>query len=171
MKREVKGTATSKWLGNTALDCRTWWVLSSKEVSYTMLQVGWGALNLNSTNYPDQGHHGGSSPIRDTYPHGTAGNRTWDLMIRSQKRWPLDHEAGQSSTCRSILHTLVVCCCLINFSVLPCLPPPNTGSHPPSTATWEQQQVFHVVYQKQASSKEWHGYITHNYILMPVFYC
>jgi hypothetical protein len=27
-------------------------------LSYTMLQIGWGALNLNSTNYPDHGHHG-----------------------------------------------------------------------------------------------------------------
>jgi hypothetical protein len=28
-------------------------------------------------------------------PHGTAGKRNRDLMISSQKRWPLDHEAGQ----------------------------------------------------------------------------
>ena len=27
--------------------------------------------------------------------HGRAGNRTRDLMIGSQKLWPLDHEAGQ----------------------------------------------------------------------------
>ena len=27
--------------------------------------------------------------------HGRAGNRTRDLMIRSQRLWPLDHEAGQ----------------------------------------------------------------------------
>ena len=26
--------------------------------------------------------------------HGRAGNRTRDLMIRSQRLWPLDHEAG-----------------------------------------------------------------------------
>ena len=26
--------------------------------------------------------------------HGRAGNRTWDLMISSQRLWPLDHEAG-----------------------------------------------------------------------------
>jgi hypothetical protein len=38
-----------------------------------------GALNLNSTNYPD---------------HGRAGNRTRDLMISSQKLLPPDHEAG-----------------------------------------------------------------------------
>jgi hypothetical protein len=30
-------------------------------------------------------------------PHGRAGNRTRDLMISSQKRWPLDHEAGQEN--------------------------------------------------------------------------
>ena len=27
--------------------------------------------------------------------HGRAGNRTRDLMISSQKPWPLDHEAGR----------------------------------------------------------------------------
>ena len=27
-------------------------------------------------------------------PHGRAGNRTRDLVIISQKLWPLDHEAG-----------------------------------------------------------------------------
>ena len=27
--------------------------------------------------------------------HGRAGNRTRDLMISSQRLWPLDHEAGQ----------------------------------------------------------------------------
>ena len=26
--------------------------------------------------------------------HGRTGNRTRDLMISSQKLWPLDHEAG-----------------------------------------------------------------------------
>ena len=26
--------------------------------------------------------------------HGKAGNRTRDLMISSQRLWPLDHEAG-----------------------------------------------------------------------------
>ena len=26
--------------------------------------------------------------------HGRAGNRTRDLMISSQRLWPLDHEAG-----------------------------------------------------------------------------
>ena len=27
--------------------------------------------------------------------HGRAGNRTRNLMINSQRLWPLDHEAGQ----------------------------------------------------------------------------
>jgi hypothetical protein len=42
-------------------------------------EVPGGALNLNSTNYPDHGHHGDP-------PHGRAGNQTRDLMISSQKR-------------------------------------------------------------------------------------
>jgi hypothetical protein len=72
---------------NVLADCRTWWVPSNEEISYTMFQVGWGALNLNSTNYPDHGHHG-DPPL--------SGNRTRYLMINSQKRWPLDHEAGRT---------------------------------------------------------------------------
>ena len=28
--------------------------------------------------------------------HSRAGNRTRDIMISSQRLWPLDHEAGQS---------------------------------------------------------------------------
>jgi hypothetical protein len=43
-----------------------------------------GALNLNYTNYPDHGHHGGP-PLSGRNPHSRAGNRNRDLMI-SQKR-------------------------------------------------------------------------------------
>jgi hypothetical protein len=43
-----------------------------------------GALNLNSTNYPDHGHHG-DPPLLGKNPHGRAGNQTRDLMISSQK--------------------------------------------------------------------------------------
>jgi len=32
-------------------------------------------------------------PFREN-SHGRAGNRTRDLMISSQRLWPLDHEAG-----------------------------------------------------------------------------
>jgi hypothetical protein len=52
-----------------------------------------GALNLNSTNYPDIGHHG-DPPLSRKNPHGRVGNRTRDLLISSQKHWPLDHKAG-----------------------------------------------------------------------------
>jgi hypothetical protein len=51
------------------------------------------ALNLNSANHSDHGHHG-DPPLSGKNPHGRAGNRTRDLMISFQKRWPLDHEAG-----------------------------------------------------------------------------
>jgi hypothetical protein len=44
-----------------------------------------GGLNLNSTNYPDHGHHGDPS-LSGKNPHGIAGNQTPDLMISSQKR-------------------------------------------------------------------------------------
>jgi hypothetical protein len=40
-----------------------------------------GALNLNSTNYPDHGHHG-NPPLSGKNPHGRAGNRIRDLTTR-----------------------------------------------------------------------------------------
>jgi hypothetical protein len=43
-----------------------------------------GALNLNSTNSQDHGHHG-DPPLSVKNPHGRAENRTRDLMISSQK--------------------------------------------------------------------------------------
>jgi hypothetical protein len=52
-----------------------------------------GALNQSSTNYPDHGHHG-DPPLSGINPHGKAGDRTRDVMISSQKRCSLDHEAG-----------------------------------------------------------------------------
>jgi hypothetical protein len=58
-----------------------------------------GTLKLNSTNYPDHGHHG-DPPLTVKDPHGKAGNPTRDLMISSQKRWPLDHEASLVSESR-----------------------------------------------------------------------
>ena len=44
----------------------------------------------------------GSSPHKEN-PHGRAGNRTRDLVISSQKLWPLDHEAGHQSNRRLCL--------------------------------------------------------------------
>jgi hypothetical protein len=63
-----------------------------------------GALNLNSTTYPDHGHHG-DLPLSRKNHRGRAGNRTWDLMISSQKCWPLEHEAGHSQ--KSIVYEFV----------------------------------------------------------------
>jgi hypothetical protein len=40
-----------------------------------------GALNLNSTNYPDHG----DPPLSGKNPHGRDANRTQNLMISSQK--------------------------------------------------------------------------------------
>jgi hypothetical protein len=50
-------------------------------------------LNLSSTKLPRPWSPWGSSPSRKN-PHGRTGNQTQDLMISSQKLWPLDHEAG-----------------------------------------------------------------------------
>jgi hypothetical protein len=54
-----------------------------------------GVLRLpkpKTTNYPDHGHHEDPPPRENS--HGRVGNRTRDLMISSQRLWPLDHEAG-----------------------------------------------------------------------------
>jgi hypothetical protein len=62
-----------------------------------------GVLSLpkpKRTNYPDHGHHGDPPPLRKN-SHGRTGNRTRDLMISSQRLWPLDHEAGPPEICNS----------------------------------------------------------------------
>jgi hypothetical protein len=56
-------------------------------------EVPGGALNLNPTKLPTPWSPRGPSLSRKN-PHGRTGNRTRDLMISSQKLWPLDHEAG-----------------------------------------------------------------------------
>jgi hypothetical protein len=50
-------------------------------------------LNHSSAKLPRPWPPWESFPSRK-HPHGRAGNRTWDLMISSQKLRPLDHEAG-----------------------------------------------------------------------------
>jgi hypothetical protein len=54
-----------------------------------------GALNLSYTKLPRPWSPWESSLSRKN-PHDRAGNRTRDLIISSQKLWPLDHEAGQN---------------------------------------------------------------------------
>jgi hypothetical protein len=56
-------------------------------------EVPGGALKLNCTKLPRSWSPRGSSPSRKN-PHGRTRNRPRDLMISSQKLWPLDHEAG-----------------------------------------------------------------------------
>jgi hypothetical protein len=53
-------------------------------------------LDLSSTKLPRPRSPWESSPSRKN-PHGRTGNRIRDLMISSQKRWPLNHEAGRIS--------------------------------------------------------------------------
>ena len=73
-------------------------LVSSIIVDWFLAPRRWGfKLKSNSTNYPDYGHHGDPPPHKEN-PHGRAGNRTRDLVISSQKLWPLDHEA-ESNMC------------------------------------------------------------------------
>ena len=65
------------------------WVVIEEDV------VPGGALNLNKFYKPTQTMvTAGIFPFKEN-SQGTAGNRTRDLMISSQRLWPLDHEAGQ----------------------------------------------------------------------------
>ena len=43
----------------------------------------------------------GIFPLKENF-HGRAGNRNRDLMISSQRLWPLDHEAGQDMECKIV---------------------------------------------------------------------
>jgi hypothetical protein len=61
------------------------YVVSMRWVVIYEYGVPGGALNLNSTNYPDHDHHG-DPPLSGKNLHGRAGNRTWDLMISGQKQ-------------------------------------------------------------------------------------
>jgi hypothetical protein len=65
------------------------------EMDICEYDVPGGALNLSSTKLPRPWSPWESSLSRKN-PHCRTGNRTRDLMISSQKLWPLDHEAGQS---------------------------------------------------------------------------
>jgi hypothetical protein len=59
-------------------------------------EVPGGASNLNSTKLPRPWSPWGSSPSRKI-PHSRTGNQTRDLIINSQKLWPLDHKAGPNT--------------------------------------------------------------------------
>jgi hypothetical protein len=63
-----------------------WWYMDMK-------YVPGGTLNLSSTKLPRPWSLWESFPSRKN-PHVRTGNRTRDLMISSQKLWPLDHETG-----------------------------------------------------------------------------
>jgi hypothetical protein len=85
-------------------------------------EVPGGALNLNSTKLPRPWSPLGSSPSRKN-PDGRTGNRTRDLMISSQKLWPLDHDAGPISLvcsclqvlCRTLCHYYCFYCLFYNY--------------------------------------------------------
>ena len=55
-------------------------------------EIPGGALSLNLLTTQTM-VTAGIFPFKEN-SHGRAGNRTRDLMISSQRLWPLDHEAG-----------------------------------------------------------------------------
>ena len=69
-------------------------LVSSVTVDWCLAPRRWGFyLKSKSTNSPRPWSPRGSSPHKEN-PHGRDGNRSRDLVISSQKLWPLDHEAG-----------------------------------------------------------------------------
>ena len=56
-------------------------------------EIPGGALNLNLLSTQTIFTTGNLS-LQGKNSHGRTGNRTRDLMISSQRPWPLDHEAG-----------------------------------------------------------------------------
>ena len=116
--------------------CLLWWgplqrgdlsIVDSIIVDWVMAPRNWGFnLKSNSTNYLDHGHHGDPPPTRKI-SHGTAGNRTRDLVVSSQKLWPPDHEAGRTPTWRCIFSGYfdswwMLYCLWLNFN-------PSYGNH------------------------------------------
>jgi hypothetical protein len=81
----------------------------SDDVSDDMYERGvpGGALNLNSTAYPDHGHYW-NLPLQRKNSHGRTGNRTRHLMASSQKIWPTNHEAGQINKFKNLCITLAI---------------------------------------------------------------
>jgi hypothetical protein len=82
-------------------------------------EVPGGALNLSSTKQPSPWSPWGYSSSRNN-PHSRTGNQTRDLMISSQKLWPLDHEAGHLRKVRGIcLWDRTSMCVLLYVSAKP----------------------------------------------------
>jgi hypothetical protein len=69
------------------------YVVSMRWMVIYEYEVPGGALNLSSTKLPRPWWPWESSPSRKN-PHVRTRNRTQDIMISSQKLWPLYHEAG-----------------------------------------------------------------------------
>ena len=100
-----------------------------------------GPLNLNSTKLPRPWSLREFSPFRKN-SHGRAGNRTRDLMISSQKLWPLDHEAGHVVlylVCKSFISPKK--CDFLKICQICCKPPKNKFYLPNTTHTWN---IFHT---------------------------
>jgi hypothetical protein len=62
-------------------DAHEAWLRCLDEVDADIYEYGvpGGALNLNSTNHPDHGHHG-DPPLSGKNPHFRAGNRTRSVV-------------------------------------------------------------------------------------------
>jgi hypothetical protein len=117
----INGLWETFFSNTTTCPLRTWWPPTSEvgaptKRSYVVpmrwvviheYEVPGGALHLSSTELPRPWSPWESSPSRKN-PHGGTGNQTRDLMISSQKLWPLDYEAGQD--CEKLRERLSVYC-------------------------------------------------------------
>jgi hypothetical protein len=92
-------------------------------------EVPGGTLNLSYTKLPRPWSPWESSSLRKN-PHGRTRNWTQDLMISSQKLWPLDHEAGQGVIILNYIYRSVCLfptahvkqvCHILNQNFSPCI--------------------------------------------------
>jgi hypothetical protein len=67
-------------------------------------EVPGGALNLKYINYPDHDRQG-DLPLKEISPWQNRQSNP-DLIISSQKLWPLDHEARLLSSCHIVKQQL-----------------------------------------------------------------
>jgi hypothetical protein len=91
----------------------TWW--DAWWMVIYVYGVPGGVINLSSTKLPRPWSPWESSPSRKN-PHGRTGNRTQNLVISSQKLWPLDHEDGHVLC--NVITAIYVLCLLHTFILL-----------------------------------------------------
>ena len=92
----------------------------------------------------------GNPPPSGKISHARTGNRTRDLMISSQRLWPLDHEAGQIKIYRTVIF---VCCFVWVWNLVV-----DTAGGKEAEGVWEQNRVLRRIFgprRDEVTGKWW----------------